>query len=150
MSAEVVLRAPGLAADRRRLITRAALAALADQGLSQGRLSIALVDEARMRELNRQFAGLDAPTDVLAFADGSPDPEDGQKYLGDVVICLPIAAAQAAAARQTLDAELALLAVHGVLHLVGHDHVRPNQRARMWGAQQRVLEGLGMPAGILP
>lgn len=111
---------------------------------------IALVEEAEMRELNRRYAGMDEPTDVLSFESGTSDPANGRLILGDVVICLPIAQAQAERADHALEDELALLTVHGVLHLVGYDHATPDDRRRMWERQTAVLRELGHAVGSLP
>jgi len=148
MKLRVFLRGDGLPAEQRRLVALSARAALADQGVSRGQLAIVLADRERMRDLNREYAGQDSPTDVLSFADGSLDPQSGEPYLGDVVICLPVALEQAASAGNSPESELALMAVHGVLHLLGHDHGQPAERAKMWEAQQRVLSGLGLAARL--
>jgi len=144
MKPRVFLRGDGLPPEQRRLVALSARAALEDQGVGRGQLAIVLADRERMRDLNRAYAGQDSPTDVLSFADGSLDPQSGQPYLGDVVICLPVALEQAAAAGNSPESELALLAVHGVLHLLGHDHGQAAERVKMWEAQQRVLSGLGL------
>ncbi|MCW5873953.1 MAG: rRNA maturation RNase YbeY [Anaerolineales bacterium] len=107
-------------------------------------LTVVLTGDARLRALNQQFRGIDAATDVLSFGDGSPDAESGRPYLGDVVISVPRARAQARAAGHSLAAELQLLTVHGVLHLLGHDHAKPAQRRRMWAAQDAILQTLGL------
>ena len=129
------------------LLRVAARAALAHQGApSPAELSIVVAGDAYLRRLNKQFRGMDAPTDVLSFPS-----EDGMKpsrhqalprYLGDIAISYPRAWAQAAAAGHPVTHELRLLAVHGVLHLLGHDHARPVERARMWQAQAAILEEL--------
>ena len=144
MKPRVFLRGDGLPAEQGRLVTLSARAALDDQGVSRGQLAIVLADRERMRDLNREYAGQDSPTDVLSFADGSLDPQSGEPYLGDVVICLPVALEQAVSAGNSPESELALLAVHGVLHLLGHDHGQPAERAKMWEAQQRALSSLGL------
>ncbi len=110
-----------------------------------------LGDEERMRQLNEQFAGTAHPTDVLAFPAGHRDPATGVAEFGDVIICKPIALQQAAVAGHGLEQELTLLTVHGVLHLIGHDHSAEIDRLRMSNAQQRILKRLGCPAkGSLP
>ena len=96
-----------------------------------------LVDAHAMSELNHEHMGSDGPTDVLAFPiDGTETPPPGQPALvGDVVIC-PDVAARAA---QPLDDELALLVVHGALHLVGYDHAEPDQEAEMKALEAELL-----------
>ncbi len=107
-------------------------------------LSIILTDDARLHELNLNYLGVDAPTDVLSFPASETDPETGARYLGDILISVPRAQAQAEAAGNPLDAELQLLVVHGVLHLLGHDHARVREKARMWKAQGEILKSLGL------
>jgi probable rRNA maturation factor len=107
-------------------------------------LSIILTDEARLQELNLNYLGIDAPTDVLSFPASETDPETGARYIGDILISLPRAQAQADAAGHPLEAEVQLLVVHGVLHLLGHDHAQAEEKARMWQAQAEVLERLGL------
>jgi probable rRNA maturation factor len=106
-------------------------------------VNVALVDEERMRQLNGRYAGIDQATDVLSFESGADDPASGRTILGDVAVCLPIALAQAERAGHDLQAELALLTVHGVLHLLGYDHAEPEDRRRMWERQDAVLRDLG-------
>ncbi len=113
-------------------------------------LSVVITDDEAIRELNRQFRDVDAPTDVLAFGSG----EDGDfvtapgepAYLGDVVISYPRAVVQAEEYGQSIARELALLAVHGVLHLLGYDHVNEAERTEMWARQDEILESVA-PVG---
>ena len=112
-------------------------------------LTILTVDNARIQGLNRDFLGHDAPTDVLSFPADEPDPETGRRYLGDVVISYARAAEQAAERSHAVEAEMQLLVVHGVLHLLGHDHAEPDEKERMWAAQAGALERLGVPPGIV-
>lgn len=131
------------------LLEHAALTVLDLSGVPEGDLTIALVDEARIQGLNRDFLGQDAPTDVLSFPADEPDPETGCLYLGDVVISVVRAAEQAMERGHTVEAEMQLLVVHGVLHLLGHDHARKAEKERMWAAQARVLERLGISPQIV-
>jgi probable rRNA maturation factor len=127
------------------LLERAAQAALEHQGASsESELSILLTDDARLQALNQKYLGIDAPTDVLSFPASETDPETGAPYLGDILISVPRAQAQAEAAGHPLEAEVQLLVVHGVLHLLGHDHADANEKARMWKAQAEILERLGL------
>jgi probable rRNA maturation factor len=89
--------------------------------------------------------GIDAPTDVLSFPADLVDPDTRRRYLGDVIISLPRAEAQASENGQSLQDEVLLLAVHGVLHLLGHDHAEPEEKERMWAAQEAVLSHLPRP-----
>src|SRR5512134_1443885 len=107
-------------------------------------LSIILTNDARLHELNLNYLGLDTPTDVLSFPASETDPETGARYIGDILISVPRAQAQADAAGHALESELQLLVVHGVLHLLGHDHAQAEEKARMWKTQAEILERLGL------
>ncbi len=120
MSADLADVPPELAA--------AVAAALDAAGVAEGHLSVDLVDEERIRELNREHRGRDRPTDVLSFPIDGAGPSPGPRELGDVLICPP----------QTTD--LAEAAVHGVLHLCGYDHETDD--GEMLELQGRVLAGL--------
>ena len=109
-------------------LRRAAEAALAAADLD-GHLAVELVDEARVRELNREHRGKDEPTDVLSFPVDEDGPSAGPRELGDVVIC----------PEHTSD--LVEATVHGVLHLCGYDH--ESDGGEMLALQRRVLETLG-------
>src|SRR5215212_3405605 len=127
------------------LLERAARTALEHEAQSlESDLSIILTDDARLHELNLNYLGVDAPTDVLSFPASETDPETGARYIGDILISIPRAQAQADAAGHPLEAEVQLLVVHGVLHLMGHDHADTEEKARMWKAQAEILGGLGL------
>jgi probable rRNA maturation factor len=127
------------------LIERTVRAALAHQKESlDSNLSVVLTDNRKLRKLNRDYLGIDAPTDVLSFPASEPDPETGARYIGDILISVPYAAQGAKTAGHSLESELQLLMVHGVLHLLGHDHARLREKAKMWKAQAEILESLGL------
>ena len=129
----------------RDLLERSARAALTHKNESVDvDLTIVLTDDKRLRELNRDYLGIDAPTDVLSFPASETDPETGARYIGDILISIPRAQDQAAAAGHALESEVQLLVVHGVLHLLGHDHAEPKEKARMWKAQREILTELGL------
>jgi len=115
-------------------------------------LSIAVDDDARLHQLNKEFLDIDAPTDVLSFPAGEDevDPETGQVYLGDIIISYPRALEQSSAAGHTVLDELQLLVVHGVLHLLGHDHAEEEEKAEMWSAQSEILAILNVKISRLP
>ena len=98
-----------------------------------------------VRRLNARYAGLDEPTDVLSFNADFPDLRnpDGSIPLGGIIIALPVAARNARARGVDLDGELALLAVHGALHLLGLDHQTPAEDAAMRGQERRALRSVG-------
>ena len=127
------------------LIERAVLAALKHQKESpKVNVSVVLTDNRRLRKLNRDYLGVDAPTDVLSFPASESDPETGARYIGDILISVPYATKGAKQAGNSLEAELQLLVIHGVLHLLGHDHAKPKEKAKMWKAQHEILSQLGL------
>ncbi len=95
--------------------------------------AIYITDDAEMRSLNRRFHATNTSTDVLSFSAAGAD------YLGDVVISYERAQAQARAAGWRIADELELLAVHGTLHLLGYDDLRPRPRKTMWKRQEEIL-----------
>lgn len=107
-------------------------------------LSIILTDDRRLHELNLDYLGVDAPTDVLSFPAAEVDPETESLYLGDIAISIPRATQQAQDAGHSVEAEAQLLVVHGVLHLLGYDHATDEEKAVMWAEQAKVLERLGL------
>jgi probable rRNA maturation factor len=125
------------------LLRKAARAALDQQRLRHRvEMTIVVTGNAQLRALNRAFREVDAPTDVLSFSvDDQPGPD--AVYLGDVVISYPQARVQARSGGHPADAELQLLVVHGVLHLLGHDHYDEAEKKVMWKAQAAVLKKLG-------
>ena len=126
-------------------LTRAVKTTLAHEGVSpEADLSLVITGDAQLQKLNRRFRGVTKPTDVLSFPGGELDKDNGRTYLGDVVISLPRARTQAKLAGHQLIDEMQLLAVHGLLHLLGHDHGSREERYRMWGAQDEVLNELGL------
>ena len=110
-------------------------------------LSMVLLDTAAMADLHMRWMDLPGPTDVMSFPmdelepGGRPDaPEPGPAMLGDIVLCPEFAAEQAAAAGHSLGHELALLTIHGVLHLLGYDHGGKDEEKEMFALQDRLLE----------
>jgi probable rRNA maturation factor len=123
-------------------------------------LSVLFLDAASIAELNETYLGKQGPTDVLAFpidadqieVDGGPgperrgpdrppvDPSDAPLLLGDVVVCPEVAASQAPAHAGSVEDELALLVVHGVLHVLGYDHATADETARMRRRERELLE----------
>lgn len=126
-------------------VDRDGLAALAEtclrgEGAAASELSISFVSEEEMRELHERYLGEPGPTDVLAFPLDEVD-EEGVRVLGDVVICPAVAARNNP---EDLAAEMRLLLVHGILHLLGHDHEEEGERAVMWALQER-YSGVSVP-----
>lgn len=104
------------------LATFLARAASAAPRRNVAAVTVLLCGDAMMRRLNRSFRGKDRTTDVLSFPSGSGPAPEGGGYLGDIAISVPRAARQAAAAGHALRREVAILALHGYLHLLGYDH----------------------------
>jgi probable rRNA maturation factor len=113
-------------------------------------LTIALEGDERLQQLNRDFLGTDAVTDVLSFPADEFDPDAQSKYIGDVVISFPQAQHQAQNAGHPTLAELQLLVVHGVLHLLGYDHAEEAEKQAMWQQQAEILAEIGCEIKKLP
>ncbi|MGI6379847.1 MAG: rRNA maturation RNase YbeY [Anaerolineae bacterium] len=111
--------------------------------VTQASLTLVFTDDATIGDLNQRFRQIDGPTDVLSFPsqEGEPFvlPTSTRRHLGDVVISLETAQRQADDRQQPIDRELALLIVHGCLHLLGHDHANPADEAAMWARQDVIL-----------
>ena len=105
-------------------------------------LSVVVVGAARSRSLNRHYRGKDKATNVLSFAGAGVVP-DGRFDLGELVICAPVVAREARAARKSVAAHWAHMVVHGVLHLTGYDHEREAEARKMAAAEAQILETLG-------
>jgi probable rRNA maturation factor len=108
-------------------------------------VGLLITGDTTVRRLNRDYRGLDRTTDVLSFAlgetgsEGFVAPPDSVRHLGEVIISFPQALRQAEAARHDLKKEMALLVVHGLLHLLGYDHVITADRRRMRARQKAIL-----------
>jgi len=129
------------------MLRRVTAEALRHEGIEgEIALSVVITDDGAVRELNREFRDVDAPTDVLAFGTGEKSDfvtAPGEPaYLGDVIISYPRAVIQAEEYGHSINRELALLTVHGVLHLLGYDHVDEVERTEMWARQNEILESL--------
>ena len=122
---------------------------LAAEGVSLPyEVSVIVTDEASVHELNRTYRNVDAPTDVIAFYTQPPAgaaqefvlPQNGVRYLGDIVISYPQAVEQALEAGHSVKRELTLLVIHGLLHLLEYDHEEPDDAIRMRGREASLLE----------
>lgn len=110
---------------------------------TQSDLTILFVDPDPIAELHERWMSLEGPTDVMSFPMDELRPGDGKTtmegVLGDLVICPWVAAQQAAAAGPSTMQEMMLLTIHGILHLLGYDHVTPEQERQMFGLQRQLL-----------
>jgi probable rRNA maturation factor len=120
--------------------------------VASSEVSIVLVDDEQIHQLNQQYRGQDRPTDVLSFAitetseeePGYEQPEEAEVLLGDIVISLETALRQSQEYGHTLARELGYLAVHGMLHLLGYDHEDEAARTAMRAAEEKVLTAVGL------
>jgi probable rRNA maturation factor len=118
----------------------------------QAELSLVITSQERVRELNRNYLGRDVPTDVLAFpmlaADEEPasfiPPPDGIRHLGEVIISYPQAVIQAGEQGHSTDKEIAILVIHGVLHLLGYGDETPELKKQMQAREQEILSRIGI------
>jgi len=129
-------------------------AVLTYEEISSAGVAIVVTDNEYVQRLNREYRGVDAPTDVLSFAaqegeelDAAFAPEAADeidRYLGDLILAYPYAAVQAARYGYPVQTEMQLLVVHGCLHLLGYDHDTDEAQAEMWAAQSVILSSLGV------
>ncbi|MFO7681564.1 MAG: rRNA maturation RNase YbeY [Chloroflexota bacterium] len=113
--------------------------------VEQASLSVLLTDDAEIQAMNRDYRGEDRPTDVLSFPAGDEmTPPELAGYLGDIAISVETAVEQAEKSGHDMLDELQLLAVHGTLHLLGYDHLEPEEKEEMWAAQTAVLAQLNL------
>ena len=111
-------------------------------------VSFSLVEAGEIRALNRRFRGIDDVTDILSFPSGNEiDLETGREFLGDLIICVQRAAEQAADGQHTLQDEISLLTIHGLLHLLGYDHGDADEKAEMWALQDEYILRNGLRLG---
>jgi probable rRNA maturation factor len=107
---------------------------------AKGALTLLLSDDRRLKEMNALFRGKNKPTNVLSF----PAEENAARYLGDVAIALGVVTREAKAAGKSVPDHTVHLAVHGALHLLGHDHMKPRAAARMERLEREILAEFGI------
>ena len=105
-------------------------------------ITLRLTNDPEMRQFNQTFRDIANTTDVLAFNQDEIDPETNRLYLGDIIISIERAAQQAQVEGHPLDHEVAILAIHGVLHLLGYDHAEPEGKNQMWKVQKKIFKRL--------
>jgi probable rRNA maturation factor len=118
-------------------------------GSQEAEVSLLLVDDQRIHDLNREYRGIDRPTDVLSFAlqeetEEEPETEFVDEMLGDIVISVPRAREQAEEYGHSFEREIVYLAVHGTLHLMGYDHESDSEKQTMRGKEEEVMASLGL------
>lgn len=126
--------------DAEALVLAAATAALAREDVAGG-VTILLADDEAVRDLNARFRDKDSATNVLSF----PAPENPEDHLGDIALAYGVCAREAAEQGKPLGHHLQHLTVHGVLHLLGYDHIGDDEAETMEGLERAVLAGLGIP-----
>ena len=134
----------GALPDAEAIARRAADAAWKAAGSGTAELSILLSDDAEVRILNRDYRAKDRPTNVLSFPAGDEGAAGRPRLLGDVVLALETIEREAAAQSKPLADHLSHLTVHGVLHLLGHDHQTETQATAMEALETEILRGLGI------
>jgi probable rRNA maturation factor len=102
-------------------------------------ITIAIVDSERIRKINKQFREIDEVTDVLSFPSNEIDPDSNIKYLGDIIISFPQVVEQAKEYNNPVELELSLVVIHGILHLLGYDHVTKKDTKEMFSLQNKIL-----------
>nr|WP_210272782.1 rRNA maturation RNase YbeY [Chthonobacter rhizosphaerae] len=131
-----------------RLVDRAvqATAAMADaEILDQSEVSVLLTDDAHIRVLNRQHRGFDKPTNVLSFPQDDPDADAYGPLLGDIVVARETVEREAVDEDVPFSHHLTHMIVHGLLHLIGYDHVQDEEAAEMEALETAILATLGIP-----
>ena len=123
-------------------------------GRARGEVTVALVNDRRMRVLNRAFRGKDYATDVLSFVAEGPQPGGGSRNpappsLGDIVIAAGVATRQAGEHGHAAGVEVKILALHGLLHLIGYDHEHPADQGRMARAEGKLRAKAGLPTSLI-
>jgi probable rRNA maturation factor len=125
-------------------VRRAALAAWKAAGSGAAELSVQLSDDAEVRRLNREYRGKDSPTNVLSFSAADDGAPGRPRLLGDVVLALETLQIEAAEQSKSLGDHLSHMTVHGVLHLLGHDHETEAQATAMEALETEILNELGI------
>jgi probable rRNA maturation factor len=113
-------------------------------GHADAAISVTLVDDAEIQDINREYRGKDKPTDVLSFP-LEPEPFTQEKLLGDIVISIDTAKRQAADYDAPLQREIYRLLIHGLLHVLGHDHEEAGERKKMEAEERRLAHAIDMP-----
>jgi probable rRNA maturation factor len=137
----LIRNSQGLQVNPRRMRSAARRLLSAENCPQDTEVSVLLIDDEAIQALNRDYRGVDAPTDVLAFSqlEGEDFGADGENVLGDVAISVEMAERQAREHGHGIDDEMDLLLAHGLLHLLGYDHEKPEDEKRMFARQKELL-----------
>ena len=103
-------------------------------------VTVKICGDTEMREFNKNYRGIDQTTDVLSFSLEFKEPQSNAEYLGDIVISYPAAKKQAQEHHQSLEDELTFLLIHGLLHLMGHDHDKLEDERKMFSLQENLFK----------
>jgi probable rRNA maturation factor len=115
---------------------------LAHLKIEESEISITLIDNKSIREFNNQYRGIDMETDVLSFTGYEINPENGHRMLGDILISIPMAQKQAADLDHSLEDEIKVLMIHGILHLLGYDHEKKSEEEQMFTLQAMLFKAV--------
>ena len=141
---DILVRVEGLDGSLQYIIAMAVNAALDNRG-RQGDVTVAIVDDAEIKRMNREYRGIDSPTDVLSFPahEGFMLLSQPDAFLGDIAISVDRARLQADEYGHSIERELAFLTIHGMLHLLGFDHILKEDEEEMIALQDQILREMG-------
>ena len=141
---DILVRVEGLDDSLQYIIAMAVNSALGNRG-RQGDVTVAIVDDAEIRRMNREYRGIDSPTDVLSFPahEGFMLLSEPDAFLGDIAISVDRARLQADEYGHSIERELAFLPIHGMLHLLGFDHILKEDEEEMIALQDQILREMG-------
>lgn len=141
---DILVRVEGLDGSLQYIIAMAVNSALDNRG-RQGDVTVAIVDDAEIRRMNREYRGIDSPTDVLSFPahEGFMLLSEPDAFLGDIAISVDRARLQADEYGHSIERELAFLTIHGMLHLLGFDHILKEDEEEMIALQDQILREMG-------
>lgn len=153
MTVLIDIRTEGFPKELEEVMEKIALDSLQYEGFQEEcEISISIVDNEEIHQINKQFRGIDRPTDVLSFPQLTFEEgeimdrnENGEVVLGDIIISLERAREQAEEYGHSLKREIAFLTAHSMLHLLGYDHMEPEEEKEMFAKQREILELAGIP-----
>lgn len=153
MTTLIDIRTENFPEELEKVVEIIALDSLRYEGFDENcEISISIVDNAEIQQINKQFRNIDRPTDVLSFPmltftenEIIEKNENGEIMLGDIIISLERAEEQAKEYGHSLKREIAFLTAHSMLHLLGYDHMEPEEEKEMFAKQKEILEAAGIP-----